>query len=310
MPSGSPTITLEYLQRTTIGLMQNSLAFNTFQTYNTAVSSFSKFRSMYKFEEHWPATQQQLVLFIAYCFNKGLSPKSIKTYIAGLDYFHRVNEWPPVTSNFLIAKLLDGCFRVRKTVDNRAPITKHILLGILNELHRVCYNQYEIKLFKSLWLLAYFGLFRISELVACYAYGPNYNINRGDIYISPDGHFVSVSLNRHKTNQCSKATVLKLALEQDKNACPVTALISYINVRPDIEGSLFCHADGKPVLRHQFSFLLDKCIVRAGFNRGKYTSHSFRIGRATDLASMGMPSCLIQKMGRWSSDAYKTYIRV
>jgi hypothetical protein len=71
--------------------------------------------------------------------------------------------------------------------------------------------------------LAYFDLFRISELAACHVYGPNYNINRVDIYISPDGYFVSVSLNtgRHKTNECSKATVLKLSLEQDKNACRV-----------------------------------------------------------------------------------------
>ena len=40
-----------------------------------------------------------------------------------------------------------------------------------------------------------------------------------------------------------------------------------------------------------------------------YSSHSLRIGAATEAAAAGLPDWLIQTAGRWRSDAYKRYIR-
>src|SRR5439155_16046686 len=39
------------------------------------------------------------------------------------------------------------------------------------------------------------------------------------------------------------------------------------------------------------------------------TGHSFRAGGATHLALRGYPKWIIQRLGRWSSDAFEIYIR-
>ncbi|KAI4815990.1 hypothetical protein KUCAC02_006111 [Chaenocephalus aceratus] len=50
------------------------------------------------------------------------------------------------------------------------------------------------------------------------------------------------------------------------------------------------------------SDLLSLCIQH-------YSSHSFRIGAASTSARLGISDQTIQILGRWSSQAYHTYIR-
>ena len=49
-------------------------------------------------------------------------------------------------------------------------------------------------------------------------------------------------------------------------------------------------------------------LMQAGMCPTNYTSHSFRIRAATTAAAAGLPSWLIKTLGRWSSDAYLTYV--
>ncbi|KAH3859834.1 hypothetical protein DPMN_102655 [Dreissena polymorpha] len=62
--------------------------------------------------------------------------------------------------------MLEGCTRSRTTVDTRAPITRKLLAVIVSQLAKVCYNDFEHALFNAMFMLAYFGLFRVSELVS------------------------------------------------------------------------------------------------------------------------------------------------
>ena len=68
--------------------------------------------------------------------------------------------------------------------------------------------------------------------------------------------------------------------------------------------------NGSPLTRSQFTGVLAKAIRCLGLPTQVYTSHSFRIGHASDLASKGLSNETIKKLGRWKSDAVERYIRL
>ena len=64
-----------------------------------------------------------------------------------------------------------------------------------------------------------------------------------------------------------------------------------------------------PLSRDQLTSVLRCLLQQAGYQQDLYSSHSFRIGAATTVAAAGLPVWLIKALGRWSSDAYQTYIQ-
>lgn len=296
---------MERLRSRARTLLQSGLAPNTRNTYTTAVRVFEKFRSEHALAKLWPIPCQNLILFIAYCFDKGHSPTTINTYIAGLNYFHKIFSYYDISSVFIIKKLLDGYRRKRRSRDKRAPLTRSILTAICKLLPRVCYNTYEVTLFKALFTVAYFGLFRVSELVVPFLAQTDRVVFRSDLSLGDK--YAIIKLNYFKTNQTGNPVRLKIPAD-DSSVCPVRALTEFMCRRSHIPGPLFVHCDGTPVTRTQFSAVLSKCVHEAHLSNA-YKTHSFRIGRATDLALQGLPSTALMKLGRWSSDCFKLYIR-
>lgn len=204
--------------------------------------------------------------------------------------------------------MLEGCSRSRELrADNRRPITFSVLSAIVPATRHVCYNTYEAKLFSAIFTLAYFGLFRISELVSPTNYGVYNQIRQGDLFLSADGNYVFVRLRRYKTHQNGPPTTLKIPKET-REPCPLRAVQSYLSIATKGEVA-FCHYNGKPVTRQQVTSVLHRCLLYSKQEINGFKSHSFRIGRATDLANYGLPHETIMRLGRWSSETFKRYIR-
>ena len=297
------------LQNGIVSLLNASVAPNTAAAYRTAINAFIQFSSEFSLPSALPISTHHVVLFISYCFEKGLSLKTINTYIAGLNYLHKLNGYNDLREPFIVKKMIEGCLRLRKQGDSRLPITIAILQDVCAVLTVICYNHYEACLFKAAYVLAFFGLFRVSELVVPSSLLTNRTLMRQDVCIDSEYKYVSITLRVWKTNQSGPPTTLKIPKEKKAELCPVQAMREFLALRPDNNGPLFCHASGYPVTRCQFSAVLAKCIRRVRPNCPNITSHSFRIGQATHLAALGLSSDSIKTLGRWHSDAYKTYIR-
>lgn len=298
---------MECLQNRYQQLVHAGIARNTAATYRTAINSFNSFRVLYKLPNLWPLSIKDVSLFIAYCFEKAFSAKSISTYISGLAFVHKINNWYDINQSFVVKKLLEGCHRSRPSFDRRAPITFNMLQKICSLTQSVCFNEYESVMFKSMFSLAFFGLFRVGELTTS-RYQPS-ALNCNDVIFAYDNKAVQITMRHFKTNQRGKPVILKIPCEDTDLICPVCTLRNYLQSRTPGVGPLFIHMNGSPVTRYQFSAVLKKCIDRAGFSSSHFRTHSFRIGRATHLASLGLHGSAIMKLGRWYSDAHKLYIR-
>jgi hypothetical protein len=75
---------------------------------------------------------------------------------------------------------------------------------------------------------------------------------------------------------------------------------------------LFQARNGKHLARDTVLRFARSAMAAAGFSKEQqnaYGTHSARIGGATRLFQLGATSDILKRMGGWSSDAYKEYIR-
>jgi len=293
--------------RITVGdILQQSISVNTATAYRQAINAFNRFRRAYRIALIWPATAEQIVLFISYCFEKGYAPATISTYVAGVSYLHKLNGWYNPQDIFCIKKLLEGCRRTRGQSDTRAPVTPTMLRNIGEKLQIVCYDRYEALMFKTAYLITYYGLMRVSEVVHTSPNQTTRPLQRTDIRF-PSTAAIEITIRISKTNQ--RPVTLKIPCEPEAEHCPVCTLNLYCKARGEAPGNLFIHKNGRPLTRSQFASVLALTVRQAGYSTAHIKTHSFRIGRASELTANGVKHETIQKMGRWQSSASKRYIR-
>ena len=210
---------------------------------------------------------------------------------------------------FVVKKMLEGCKRLGKRQDLRAPVTMKILKSICDRLPFVCYNEYEALMFRTVYLIAYYGLMRIGEIVFTSVFQSDRPLQVTDISFRGKT-VVQITIRVAKNNQKGQPIYLRIPCMPGNTLCPVCCLQNYLTVRQQQPGQLFIHSNGKPLTRSQFTAVLAKSVQGTIYRSRHIRSHSFRIGRASDLASLGVDVEMIKVMGRWKSAAYKTYIRL
>ena len=112
------------------------------------------------FEIEWPPSLEQIVQFIGFMSAKGLSDAAARTYIAGMSYKLKLQNYPDETQNFIVKKLLEGDKRLSKCKDTRSLITLDILHKIINALLNICTTVYKAKTVCS---CLYSGIFLVSS---------------------------------------------------------------------------------------------------------------------------------------------------
>lgn len=299
---------MDFIENEVHRLLDSSLASSTLATYKRGVNSFDSFRREVGFNSQWPAPVQHVVAFIAHLSIEGKSPSSISTYSSALAYVHKLNGWSNPCDNFIIKKLKEGARRTGRQPDSRRPISLTMLRQLSHNLSGICSSTYETTVFRTAFLLAFFGFLRVGEFTALSNNAHAHNIlSIGDIHLTHDS--LSVTIRFSKTDQRGRSTTLHFSKGPETILCPVTAMRCYLDVRPCKAGPLFIHFAGNPLTRYQFGQILTRSVSAMGLSPTNFSSHSFRIGAATSAAVSGIPIDTIKSMGRWQSSAVNSYIR-
>ena len=129
-----------------------------------------------------------------------------------------------------------------------------------------------------------------------------------DVLLLPEGR-LQITIHSSKTDQNGSSVAIKLQKQPNLEISPDVLTRFYLAVRPPIIGPFFIHLNGKSLTRYQFASVLKKTLRLIGIDSSRFSSYSVRIGCATSLSIEGVLDSTIMHLGRWKSNAYKSYIR-
>ena len=176
-------------------------------------------------------------------------------------------------------------------------------------------QPYLRTLYNSLFLTAYYELFRVGEITS-----GSHPVLAKDVHIVVNKRKLLFTLHTSKTHtKGHKPQFIRIMAngndKKNKKYCAFLTFQRYLQMRQSgflaTMEPFFVFRDRSPVTPYHFRKAIHDCISRAGLDPHNYNSHSFRIGRSGDLLKKGVPIEIIRKLGRWSirSNTVYTYLK-
>ncbi|XP_071980338.1 uncharacterized protein [Engystomops pustulosus] len=287
--------------------IQRSLAPATWLAYQKV------WKAWFLFQDDWCAgglpwvRGEAVICYISELLEKGVSRAGVQRSLAALSFLFKLWGGVDDTQSFMVRQAVKGYVKQGGLPDGRRPVSFNLLHKLLGMLPAVCVSEYERVLFSVVFSWAFFGAFRVGELVSPRKSSPG-GIQVHHVVMGMDE--LRITLVGSKTDKLGKGFLVSLRRLEVQLVCPVAKYEAFVQVRGGAAGSLFIHADGSPLTRYQFVAVFRACIRRLGLREGEYCSHSFRIGAATEAARWGMSENEVKRIGRWESRRFRSYVRM
>ena len=294
-------------------LLGSALTAGTKKSYQRAWGSFQIFYERFcgSSTPQLPLSSHQLALFISYLSARKLAPSTISSYLSAISYVHKIKGYSDPTKSFLIHKLSTALSRQR-LADLRLPITRPVLHELVKSLRHTNSSAFQRCLYSAMFLLAFYGFFRVGELAAKSVDRVDSILQFKDLkFLVHNGQpqMIKIIITAFKHNTDRKPFEILIEREETLPFCPVQAMVEYCQTRGALPGPLFCQQNLAPITVYQFNTELSRCLHFCSLDPSRYKGHSFRIGAASLAADKGFSDAQIRTLGRWKSDAFKLYIR-
>lgn len=256
----------------------------------------------------FPVTSQAVGGFVC-SFVNGVqgSTKSVDNVVSGVKMYclrFQRQPWLPPFEADRLKLVVDTLKRLDSTTSRyRAPATLDLILVLSRSLRDNVPADDSLGVFM---FLAHDGMFRAKELL---------ELRVKDISF-PSAGLLSIHLRRTKTIRAGDGVdVLVREYQADCGYRRVVNFLHRYQLWRNPDAHLFPSVRyvtvnfSVPLKAEALRQRLKALCCRAGYGDFRVTGHSFRAGGATDLFNLGVPFQVIQKQGRWKSDAVLLYFK-
>lgn len=224
-------------------LLNSALSSGNRKNYQRAWATFNEFYKTFyhSADPELPLTALPLALFIAYLHACKLAPSSIKSYLSAIGYVHKMKGLPDPPKAFLIEKLLTALGR-QVSSDIRVPISRPVLHELVGSVHHTSSSAFQRILFSAVFLMAFYGFFRIGELAAKSTNAGGSVVQYSNMrFLTQQGliHMVKITITNFKHNTNNRPFDILIEREDSLPMCPVQAMVDYCNLRGSKAGPLF-----------------------------------------------------------------------
>ena len=306
----------------------NSLAKSTWSVYKTAKGHMDRCEADTGMSMSMPLGHTQVVAFVGWLLvRRGVRGATVESYLSGLRKVHLAQGYDvPCLRPELVKSVIAGAKNMSAIKDRamerprRLPVTLDLLKLLKIELNDLDEDIYFKRLIWAVACLLFFGAFRVHEVLSTEhdTFDPDFTLLHEDVTLCSvlEGGIqyqtVQVMLKSPKENRVGNKVIVDVYANGGE-CCPYRALQKWWQLgRLSRRGEpAFLLGSGKALTGALFNRVLRRCWGNSVPQvAGSLTSHSFRTGLASMMGNLGFGDQDIQAMGRWSSSAFETYLRL
>ena len=302
--SRSSTISVDHIHLLIDKLKSHQTRATTRETYHKVWRLFNNFLLRLDKSQYNTCWEDRLVLFGSHLVDEGIQSSTIKCYFAAIKHILRTDGYAWDDGKAMLSTITKSCKLLNDRIMVGLPIRKRLLEIILFEMQRhFAMQPYLETLYSALFAICYYGMFRIGEVALS-----THAMKAVDVHIASNKDKILIVLHTSKTHgreswpQKIKIKASSSPLQIEKFFCPFELMRSYLKVRGGFEEDteqFFIFKDRSPVKPEHVRTVLRDLLKTLGLQASLYNTHSFRIGKATEMLAAKFRISDIMRAGHW-----------
>ena len=310
--SDKSTLSLRHLDQILQNLKHNQHCDATSKVYHGIWVKFNKF--IIHLDEKPKTWEYSATLYGLYLAKEGIKSSTLRSYISAIKHKLVADDYDWDDRKMLLSTLTRTCKMINDQIFHRFPIQIRLLELILCKLEEKFDSQPYLEImYKTLFIVLYYSLMRVGELTM-----GRHTLKAVDVHAGNNKNKLLLVLHSSKTHgRESRPQLIKILKTKPDNRlsfnfCPFTLTNKYMTYRGGYiheDDAFIVMPDNSPVYPAQVRKVLRDILKDLSLNPALYDTHSFRIGRATDLLKATHSLEYIKRIGHWKSNAVYRYLR-
>jgi Phage integrase SAM-like domain len=305
-------------------LVSLGLSKSTWSNYRTAERMLEKCCEEKGIQLKLPLAEEVIMKFVLWLAGeRGLSNGTISVYLSGLKHMHTVRGVEaPLIRTEQVDLLLKGVANKQATEKRekeekgRKPITPDLLRLIKARINESEFSRSDKRMLWAVCTITYFGAFRSNELLCrdvC-TFDPVFALCTQDVRVEEgtgDGPMLRFKIKAPKESKMGRSVIVDV-FQSIEELCPVRAFKRWREGGATWEHNqpVFRWQDGRPLTSAKLNSILRERLEGYVDDARCFSSHSFRIGAASMMGQLGYGDSDIMALGRWSSRAFESYVKL